>query len=104
MNHTDLGILIKQKREREGLSLRRAASQCGVSYSVLSQLENGGRHYLYGKTLSRLTTWLGASYYFPQKPLPEIVDDLLLLDLSLSEDAAMTLMGIFRNAYEAMTA
>ncbi|HBG07982.1 MAG: transcriptional regulator [Geobacteraceae bacterium GWC2_58_44] len=41
VNPTDLGLIIRQKRKKDGLTLEDAAAVCGVSYAFLSALENG---------------------------------------------------------------
>lgn len=109
MDYNDLGKRIKARRTRDNLSLEQVEALTGVSDSALSDLECGKRHYLYGETLARLLAWLcdapeGAVCYYPEKPLPEIVDDFLLLDLSISDEGALSLMTMFRGAYEAATA
>jgi len=40
-NAADIGLIIRQKRKDDGLTLEEAASVCGVSYAFLSALENG---------------------------------------------------------------
>ena len=37
----DIGLIIRQKRKDDGLTLEEAAAVCGVSYAFLSALENG---------------------------------------------------------------
>jgi hypothetical protein len=46
----------------------------------------------------------GAIRYFPQKSLPDIVGELLLLDFRISDEGSIALMEMFRQAYEAATA
>jgi transcriptional regulator with XRE-family HTH domain len=106
MDHTELGRRIKAKRTHDGLSLQQVELMTGISDSVLSHIENGNRQYLQQRTLSNLLRWLadvpeGAICYFPARSLPDIVDDLLLADFSISDDAAVSLMEKFRSAYDA---
>ena len=51
----DLGIIIKQKRKADGLTLEEAAAVCGVSYAFLSALENGKETVRLNKVLQVLT-------------------------------------------------
>jgi len=37
----DIGVIVRQKRKKDGLTLEQAAAVCGVSYAFLSALENG---------------------------------------------------------------
>jgi len=41
VNPEDIGLIIRQKRKENGLTLEDAAAVCGVSYAFLSALENG---------------------------------------------------------------
>lgn len=41
VNPEDIGLVIRQKRKEDGLTLEDAAAVCGVSYAFLSALENG---------------------------------------------------------------
>lgn len=41
VNPEDIGLIIRQKRKEDGLTLEDAAAVCGVSYAFLSALENG---------------------------------------------------------------
>lgn len=51
-----LGALIRQKREREGLSLREAGAASGVAFSTLGRIENGGETTV--KIAQRVEAWL----------------------------------------------
>lgn len=42
MSELNLGIKIREKRTKMGLSLRKAAALSGITPSMLSQIENGG--------------------------------------------------------------
>jgi HTH-type transcriptional regulator/antitoxin HipB len=41
VNPEDIGVIVRQKRKGDGLTLEEAAAVCGVSYAFLSALENG---------------------------------------------------------------
>lgn len=51
----ELGIIIKNKRKTDGLTLEEAAAICGVSYAFLSALENGKQTVRLNKVLQVLT-------------------------------------------------
>src|SRR5215468_2714972 len=92
VNTEELGRAVRRRREELGLSLRDVASKTSVSASTLSRIENGT-----GKpdadNIARLTHWLEvpverilsgrdpqaaeeskAVVYYPQEPVPEIVE------------------------------
>ena len=52
---SDIGILIRQKRKEDGLTLLDAASLCGVGYRFLSEFENGKETAEIGKILKVLS-------------------------------------------------
>jgi len=116
VNTIELGRAIRRKREEQGLSLRDVADETGVSASTLSRIENGT-----GKpdadNIARLTAWLNmpmervmggqdregdesrAVVYFPQEPMPEIVEAHLRADRNLTPETAKALSELFRVAY-----
>ena len=99
-----------------GLSLRDVADKTSVSASTLSRIENGT-----GKpdadNIARLTAWLEvpverilsgrstpdnsspAVVYYPQEPVPEIVEAHLRTDRNLNPETAAALSELFRVAY-----
>jgi y4mF family transcriptional regulator len=50
----DLGLTIRKKRKKDGLTLQEAAAVCGVSYAFLSALENGKESVQLNKVLQVL--------------------------------------------------
>jgi hypothetical protein len=44
-NHEAIGAAMRKRRTEAGLSLRKAARLAGISFSYLSQLERGERHW-----------------------------------------------------------
>ena len=116
VNTEELGRAIKRRREELGLSLRDVASETSVSASTLSRIENGT-----GKpdadNIARLTTWLDVPMerilagrnpqtteskpvvYYPQEPMPEIVEAHLRADKNLTPETAAALSELFRVAY-----
>ena len=117
VNTEELGRAIKRRREELGLSLRDVAAKTSVSASTLSRIENGT-----GKpdadNIARLTAWLDvpmerilsgrdpqataeskAVVYYPQEPVPEIVEAHLRADRNLSPETAAALSELFRVAY-----
>lgn len=107
---------MKRRREELGLSLRDVADKTSVSASTLSRIENGT-----GKpdadNIARLTGWLEvpverilsarasqddsneAVVYYPQEPVPEIVEAHLRADRNLTPETAAALSELFRVAY-----
>lgn len=54
----DIGLLVRNKRKENGLTLHDAAAVCGVSHVFLSELENGKESVQLNKVL-QVTTCLG---------------------------------------------
>src|ERR1044072_2552679 len=117
VNTEELGRAIRRRREELGLSLRDVAAKTSVSASTLSRIENGT-----GKpdadNIARLTAWLDvpmelilsgrdpqpaeeskAVIYYPQEPVPEIVEAHLRADRNLTPETAAALSELFRVAY-----
>jgi transcriptional regulator with XRE-family HTH domain len=117
VNTEELGRAIRRRREELGLSLRDVAAKTSVSASTLSRIENGT-----GKpdadNIARLTAWLDvpmerilsgrdpqtaeeskAVVYYPQEPVPEIVEAHLRADRNLTPETAAALSELFRVAY-----
>jgi transcriptional regulator with XRE-family HTH domain len=116
VNTEELGRAVKRRREELGLSLRDVADKTSVSASTLSRIENGT-----GKpdadNIARLTSWLEvpverilsarpdqddstqAVIYYPQEPMPEIVEAHLRADRNLTPETAAALSELFRVAY-----
>ena len=116
VNTEELGRAVKRRREELGLSLRDVADKTSVSASTLSRIENGT-----GKpdadNIARLTSWLEvpverilsarssqddakqAVVYFPEEPMPEIVEAHLRADRNLTPETAAALSELFRVAY-----
>lgn len=112
----ELGRAVRRRREELGLSLRDVATKTSVSASTLSRIENGT-----GKpdaeNIARLTSWLDvpmerilsgrhpesvdaqAVVYYPQEPMPEIVEAHLRADRNLTPETAAALSELFRVAY-----
>ena len=51
----EIGMVVRQKRKADGLTLADAAALCGVGYRFLSDLENGKETVQVGKVLKVLT-------------------------------------------------
>jgi transcriptional regulator with XRE-family HTH domain len=116
VNTEELGRAVRRRREELGLSLRDVADKTSVSASTLSRIENGT-----GKpdadNIARLTAWLEvpverilntrstenesspAVIYYPQEPVPEIVEAHLRADRNLTPETAAALSELFRVAY-----
>jgi transcriptional regulator with XRE-family HTH domain len=114
VNTEELGRAVRRRREELGLSLRDVADETSVSASTLSRIENGT-----GKpdadNIARLTGWLDVPMerilsgrqtqtetpvvYYPQEPMPEIVEAHLRADRNLTPETAAALSELFRVAY-----
>jgi transcriptional regulator with XRE-family HTH domain len=116
VNTEELGRAVRRRREELGLSLRDVAAKTSVSASTLSRIENGT-----GKpdadNIARLTSWLEVPMerilsgrpgqaeaappvvYYPQEPVPEIVEAHLRADRNLTPETAAALSELFRVAY-----
>jgi transcriptional regulator with XRE-family HTH domain len=108
-----LPALIKAKRREEGLGLRAAAQESGVSPSTLSRLERGISSTLPDSdTLTKLVLWLNISLdkllienksrsdsEAPQLSTPEVVEVQLRADKNLSPDTARALAEMFKLLY-----
>ncbi len=116
VNTSELGRVIKRKREELGMSLRAVAQVTGVSASTLSRIENGT-----GKpdadNIARLAAWLNMPIerivggpqlsdeeakpviYYPQEATPDIVEAHLRADRNLTPETAKALAELFRVAY-----
>jgi transcriptional regulator with XRE-family HTH domain len=108
----ELGELVRQKRLRENLTLRVAASQCGVSAATLSRLENRSVQGLPDAgTLASVARWLGVSVdSFLSKgsevesgDTVEEVHAHLRADRNLSKEAADALAELVRVVYKQFT-
>lgn len=63
-----LGEMIREKREREGLSLRQAGEASGVAFSTLGRIENGGETTV--KIAHKIEAWLsGKAPILPPPPM-----------------------------------
>ncbi len=52
---TEIGLAVRKKRKKDGLTLAEAAALCGVGYRFMSDLENGKETVQIGKVLTVLT-------------------------------------------------
>ncbi len=65
---SDLGPRIREKREREGLSLRDAGSASGVAFSTLGRVESGGMTTV--RVAQKIEAWLnGEAPILPTPPM-----------------------------------
>src|ERR1044071_10508873 len=119
VNTEELGRAIRRRREELGLSLRDVAVETTVSASTLSRIENGTGE-PDADNIARLTTWLNvpmerilsgrqshaesskAVVYYPQEPMPEIVEAHLRADRNLTPQTAAALSELFRVASKSL--
>lgn len=110
-----LGELILAKRQEEGMGLRAAADQSGVSPSTLSRLERGAGASPDSETIAKLSKWLNVSvgeilfgenagFEEPKEmTTPQIIAVHLRADKKLSRETADALAELVRLAYEQFT-
>jgi transcriptional regulator with XRE-family HTH domain len=103
----ELGLLIREKRQKEGLSLRDAAHLAEVSFNTLSRVERG--HIPDVGNLKSIVAWLGLSperFFGPLRkswePTPDVIAHHLRADLSLSPEAAEKIASIVGDLYSAL--
>lgn len=99
---TELTTAIQQKLNREGLKLREAALQCGVSAATLSRVLNGKIPDT--SSFASLVRWLGVSAdLFIQHESapsgPEPIEAHLRADRHLPPETARALAALVRAAY-----
>jgi len=109
----ELGHYLRKKRERDGLSLRDAARDTGISAATLSRIENENG-IPDSANLARLAEWLniplerimgGTSPSANQVVLrkgestPDVVEVHLRADKNLTPETAKALSEMFRLAY-----
>src|SRR5262249_8303067 len=102
-----LSRLIREKRVRDGLSIRQAAADARISFSTLSRVEAGAQPDL--ATFTSLCAWLGVSpaqFFGPatrrsQTRLDEAIEHLIT-DPALSPEAAEQIASVVRTIYQAL--
>jgi transcriptional regulator with XRE-family HTH domain len=119
-NVRSLGMLVRKKRDRDGLTLRDVADQTGLKVPTISRVERGDAQDLEGGTLLTLCTWVGADpdnfkedASLPALPArrarvrhdntPDVVELYLRADKNLNKKTASALSTLFRTAYETMS-
>jgi transcriptional regulator with XRE-family HTH domain len=104
---TELGRLVRQKRNDSQLSIRQAAAIARVSFSTLSRVEGGAQPDL--ATFMNLCAWLGVEptrFFTPiarrtLTPLDEAIEHLVT-DPALSPEAADRIASVVRDLYGAL--
>lgn len=103
----DLGRLLRERRRRDGLSLREAAEDVGVSFNTLARIEKG--HVPDVGTFQRIAEWVGVTpgaFFRPERrrsgSTPDIVANHLRADPALSDEAAERIVGIVSELYSAL--
>jgi transcriptional regulator with XRE-family HTH domain len=99
-----LGQLVRERRERDRLSLRQAAEQAHVSFNTLARVERGRVPDL--ATFMKLVRWLGVDpdrFFTPQQrrveSTPAIVSEILREDPDLPPEAAARLSSLVAELY-----
>ncbi len=104
MTLPDLGRLLRERRRRDGLGLRKAAAEIGISFNSLARIERGRVPDV--ATFKRLAEWLGvspAAFFEPQQervtPTPAAIAAHLSADPALTEEAAERIAAIVEELY-----
>jgi transcriptional regulator with XRE-family HTH domain len=102
-----LGRMLRERRQREGLSLRQAALQAEVPPATFSRVEEGRVPDL--ATYQRLVAWLGVSSdtfiqrrYVRLESTPQIIAEHLQADKNLRPEAAKHIAEIVEDLYRAL--
>jgi transcriptional regulator with XRE-family HTH domain len=112
-------MLVRGKREKNGLTLKDVADQTGLKIPTLSRVERGEADDLEGGTLLTLCSWLGVDPddFKEGTPLPapagarskithstpDVVELYLRADKNLDKRTAAALSTLFRTAYKTMS-
>jgi len=104
----ELAALLRQRRLKDGLSLRELSALTGVPFSTLSRVESGKVPDL--ATFRNIVGWLGipADRFFPtprvrNETTPEAIAQVLRSDAALSEEAREQLTSTFQQMYTVLT-
>ncbi|MFI0411828.1 helix-turn-helix domain-containing protein [Actinomadura sp. 3N508] len=98
----ELSAMIRARLERDGLKLREAAAEAGVSAATLSRVINGSLPDT--RTFAALVRWLNVSadLFIPQSSttsVPEVVEAHLRADRTLPPDLAKAIADLVRVTY-----
>jgi transcriptional regulator with XRE-family HTH domain len=106
---TELAAMLRQRRLRDGLSLRELSALTGVPFSTLSRVESGRVPDL--ATFRNIVGWLGipVERFFPtprvrNETTPEAIAQVLRSDVALSEEAREQLTSTFEQMYTVLAA
>ena len=105
----ELAAVLRQRRKKDGLSLRELSALTGVPFSTLSRVESGKVPDL--ATFRNIVGWLGipVERFFPtprvrNETTPETIAQVLRTDAVLSEEAREQLTSTFQQMYAVLTA
>jgi transcriptional regulator with XRE-family HTH domain len=98
----ELGAMIRARLDHDGLKLRDAAGETGISSATLSRVLNGKLPDT--KTFAALVRWLGVSadLFIPSRQAqstPEAIEAHLRADRTLPPDVARALADLVRATY-----
>jgi transcriptional regulator with XRE-family HTH domain len=102
-----LGMLVADRREKDGLSLREAAALVDVSFNTLSRVERGHTPDL--TSFRKIVDWLGIPaerFFTPSRrrweSTPDVVEQQLLADPALPDDSARKIASIVADLYRVL--
>ncbi len=100
----DLGQRVRARRDKQGLSLRAASAEIGISFNTLGRVERG--HLPDLENFQRIARWLGdvqeVETAVSETSTPETIATHLRTDPMLSTDAADRIAGIVQELYNAL--
>jgi transcriptional regulator with XRE-family HTH domain len=105
----ELAALLRERRLRDGLSLRELSAETGVPFATLSRVESGRLPDL--TTFRSIVGWLGIppERFFPtprvrNETTPEAIAQVLRSDAALTDQAREQLTSTIQQMYTVLTA
>jgi transcriptional regulator with XRE-family HTH domain len=105
----ELAALLRQQRQKAGLSLRELSAETGVPFATLSRVESGRLPDL--TTFRSIVGWLGIppERFFPtprvrNETTPEVIAQVLRSDATLTNQARDQLTSTIQQMYTVLTA
>ena len=103
---SDLGRLVREERNRRGMSLRGAANTIGIPFNTLARVEKG--HVPDLPKFKRLVEWCGVDinrfFELGERPTSttDVIAEHLRADRDLPDEAAKQIASIVADLYKAL--
>jgi len=102
---SDLGQRVRDRRDKQGLSLRAASAEIGISFNTLGRVERG--HLPDLENFQRISRWLGdveeGETAASQPSTLEVIASHLRTDPLLTTEAADRISRIVKDLYEGLS-